>query len=100
MHPSYDTAQCLAILRRHVPVIRRRYGIRSLGIFGSYVRRQQSSNSDLDILVTFAEPPSLLRFIELENRLSDLLGIKVDLVMKDVLKPVLARRVLREQVPV
>jgi predicted nucleotidyltransferase len=54
----------------------------------------------LDILVTFSEMPSLLRFIELENDLSDRLGIKVDLVLREALKPAIGERVLHEVVPV
>ena len=44
-------------------------------------------DSDLDILVTFKEVPGLFQYIELENVISDSLGIKVDLVMEDALKP-------------
>ncbi len=60
-----------------------KYQVESLGILDSYVRGSQEPNSDLDILVTFRGSPSLLKFIELENYLSDLLGVKVDLAMKD-----------------
>jgi len=69
-------------------------------VFGSYVRSEQNMNSDLDLLVTFKEIPSLLTFIAIENYLSDLLGIKVDLVMKDSLKPKIGQRILREAIPV
>lgn len=81
-------------------VLRERYHIKSLGVFGSYVRDEQSCHSDLDLLVTFSEPPSLLEFVALENHLSDLLGVNVDLVMQDALKPHLGRRILEEVVPV
>jgi predicted nucleotidyltransferase len=59
-----------------------------------------SKDSDLDILVTFKEDPSLLTYIAIENYLSDLLGIKVDLVMKDSLKPKIGQQILREAIPV
>ena len=55
----------------------------------------QRRNSDLDILVTFEDEPSLLTFIAIENYLSDLLGVKVDLVMKDSLKPAIGKNILR-----
>ena len=58
-----------------------RYRVASLALFGSYVRRENKSDSDLDVLVSFTDPPGLVRFIQLENELTDLLGIKVDLVM-------------------
>ena len=87
-------------LRRLLPELRRQYKIASLGIFGSYVRKEQRADSDLDLLVTFDETPSLLKLIELENHLSDALGVKVDLVLKDSLKPQIGERVLAEVLPV
>ena len=50
------------------------------------------------MLVT--EPPSLLKFIALENYLTDLLGVKVDLVMQDALKPHIGQHILREVIDV
>jgi len=77
-----------------------RYHVDTLEIFGSYVRSEQKKDSDLDILVTFREDPSLLTYIAIENYLSDLLGIKVDLVMKDSLKPKIGQQILREAISV
>jgi uncharacterized protein len=65
-------------IRREMPFLVERYKVKSLGIFGSYVRRHQHAGSDLDLLVTFWEVPGLLQFIELENYLSDCLEIKID----------------------
>ena len=87
-------------LRQLLPIITERYQVKTIGIFGSFVRQEQRADSDLDLLVTFVEPPSLLRFIELENYLSDQLGVHVDLVMQDALKPALGSQILREAVPV
>ena len=53
----------------------------------------------MDLLVTLEEMPSLLTLIEMENYLSDLLGVPVDLVTKRGLKPRIGERVLREAVP-
>ena len=61
--------------------------MKSLGVFGSYVRGQQWADSDLDVLVDFSELPSLIKFIDLEDRLRELTGIEIDLVMEDGLKP-------------
>lgn len=72
------------------------YHVESLKIFGSFLRDQQTEKSDLDILVTFSEVPGLLKYIELENHLSDLIGIKVDLVMESALKSHIGERVQRE----
>jgi uncharacterized protein len=90
----------LEILRRQTPSLEERYAVATLEIFGSYVRAEQKKDSDLDILVTFRKTPGLLTFIALENYLSDLLGVKVDLVMKDSLKPKIGEYILREAIPV
>ena len=87
-------------LREELPLLAERYRVASLGLFGSYLHGTQRADSDLDILVTFSELPSLLRLVELENYLSDRLGVKVDLVLRDSLKPHIGERVLREVVPV
>jgi hypothetical protein len=65
-----------------------------------HVRRENRPDSDLDVLVTFTSTPSLIGLLELENELSDLLGIKVDLVMRDALKPRIGQRILAEVIPV
>ncbi|GAB4541653.1 MAG: nucleotidyltransferase [Anaerolineales bacterium] len=88
------------ILRQQYPMLAEQYNVATLEVFGSYVRHEQRKNSDLDILVTFSKPPSLFKFVRLENYLSDILGVKVDLVMKDSLKPVIGKNILREAVPV
>jgi predicted nucleotidyltransferase len=87
-------------LHQQLPILAERYRVKSLGLFGSYVRNEQDEGSDLDLLVTFDATPSLLKFIELENYLTDYLGIKVDLVMQDALKPRIGERILSEAVSV
>lgn len=87
-------------LSQYFPVLSEQYKVKSLALFGSYVRNEQRKDSDLDILIEYTETPDLITYIELENKLSDFLGIKVDLVMKDGLKPRLARRILEEAVPI
>lgn len=95
-----NVASLLDILRKHLPALAAQYRVKSLGLFGSYVRNEQKPTSDLDILVEFSEAPSLFEFIRLERQLSDLLGVKVDLVMRDSLKPAIGKRILKEVVPV
>jgi uncharacterized protein len=85
-------------LLQQKPLLQDRYNISTLGIFGSYIRQQQTPTSDLDLLVEFSQTPSLLKFINLENHLTDTLGIKVDLVHKPGLKPRLGQRILAEVV--
>ncbi len=84
-------------LRQHLPELEQRYQVKSLGVFGSWTRGEQRKGSDLDVLVEFGENgPTLLGFVHLENYLSELLGIKIDLVEKDTLKPGIGRRILEE----
>ena len=97
---SRETARFIYILRQHLPEISRKYSVSYLGIFGSYVRGEQEPESDLDILVEFEEAPSLFEYIRLEDYLSEILGIKVDLVMKSALKPAIGKRILEEVVAV
>ncbi|MFN3762483.1 MAG: nucleotidyltransferase family protein [Anaerolineae bacterium] len=88
----------LEILRHHKDELSEKYGVREIGIFGSYVRGEQTEASDIDILVEF-EPGarvSLLDFVNLEGYLSALLGVRVDLVERSALKPRIGRRVLAE----
>ncbi len=73
-----------------------RFGVRRIGIFGSYVRGEQDRNSDLDMLVDIQRPVGLVKFIKLENYLSDILEIKVDMVTKKALKPYIGREILKE----
>jgi uncharacterized protein len=90
-----------AILQKILPDLQQHYSVRSLGVFGSYVRGEHTPDSDLDILVEF-DPTAqfgLLKFCELENYLSDQLGLPVDLVEKNALKPVIGQRILREILP-
>ena len=72
------------------------YGVAEIGIFGSLVRGEASSESDIDILVEFNRPVGFFKFLELEERLSEWLGRKVDLVTKAALKPHIGRRILNE----
>lgn len=85
--------------RRELPRLRRQYAVRSLGMFGSYVRGEHSRLSDLDILVDFSEVPGMLKFLDLERDLSRIAGVPVDLVQKDALKPAIGKRILEEVVP-
>ena len=95
-----DLEKIISKLKQELPKIETKYHVSTLEIFGSYVRNEQKSNSDIDILVTFTKAPSLFKFIELEDYLSEVLGIKVDLVMKNALKPNIGKRILSESQPI
>jgi len=86
------------ILAEHRDELRREHKIVEIGIFGSFIRGEQKRKSDIDILVKFDEPVSLLDLVGAENYLSDLLGIKVDLVPKEDVRPELKKSILREVV--
>lgn len=79
-------------------LLKNKYKIIRLGIFGSYIRGEQQSGSDVDVLIDYDKAPSLIELIEIENMLSDLLGLKVDLVTSKGLKPQLRQRILDEVV--
>ena len=100
MASTLSLEKILEVLRQQIPMLAERYGVETLEVFGSYVRSEQKRDSDLDVLVAFKEDPSLLTYIAIENYLSDLLGIKVDLVMKDSLKPKIGERILSAAIPV
>jgi predicted nucleotidyltransferase len=80
------------------PDLKERFKVKTIGLFGSYVKGEQKDTSDLDVLVDFYEPISLFRFIELEDFLTQQLGVKVDLVMRDALKPRIKNNILSEAI--
>ena len=84
------------ILKDYKSVLEEKYNVYSLGIFGSYVKNEQADDSDVDILVDFTAPISLFEFIDMEEELSKLLHIKVDLVSRKALKPYIGERILSE----
>ncbi len=85
-------------IKKSLPVLRNRYKVREIGLFGSYLRGDQKKKSDVDILVDFERTVSLFEFMALEGELSKLTGKKVDLVMKTALKPRIGKRILDEVV--
>lgn len=95
-----NLSDLLKTLRSHLPMVEDRYHIETLEVFGSFARAEERKISDLDLLVTFSELPGLLTFIALENELSDILGVKVDLVLKDALKPAIGERIIQEAIRV
>jgi predicted nucleotidyltransferase len=83
-------------LRELMPVLKERYKVETLEIFGSYVRGQQTEKSDVDLLVTFRAPYSLWELIDAERFLRRKLHVRVDLVPKDSVKSGLKDRILSE----
>ena len=74
----------------------RALGVRRLGVFGSFVRGQQTSNSDVDLLVEFeAGAKTFDHFMGLAFLLEDLLGRRVEIVTPEALSPHIGPRILR-----
>ena len=88
------------IMEKQKEVYRKQYKVKELSIFGSYVRQEQKETSDLDILVEFDKPVSLLFLVSFENYLTDTLGVKVDLVPKKDLRKELKDFIINEAIPV
>lgn len=90
--------EIIEILKKQKPAIRERYSVCKIGIFGSYVRGEQKKKSDVDVLVEFEKPISLLKLVNLENFLGDSIGTKVDVVPKEDIRRELKERILGEVV--
>ena len=85
-----------SIIRDEKPILRYRFKVKEIGIFGSFVRGEQKDTSDLDLLIDFEEPPGLIRYVGLQNYLSDKIGERVDLITKSGLKPRISGHILKE----
>ena len=91
-----DIEDIKRILLQHKTELKKRFRVKTIGVFGSYVRGEQKRQSDVDVLVEFEEPVGLFEFMDLEMYLTDLLGVKVDLVSKKALKPHIGEHILKE----
>jgi len=86
-------------IRNKIKPILTKNGITKAGLFGSFVRNENSANSDIDILVKIEKEISLLDFVGIKLELEEALGMKVDLVEYDAIKPALKKYILSEEVP-
>lgn len=84
------------IIKDHLAELHNNYAVSEIGIFGSYVRNEQTPQSDVDILVQFSKPIGFVAFMQLEERLQELLGTNIDLVTRGALKPKIGSRILKE----
>ncbi len=85
-------------INKNKRLLKEKYSVKSIGVFGSAVKNAVGKDSDIDILVEFFEVPDIFEFIELEGFLTNLLGAKVDLVTKRALKPLIKDAILNETV--
>lgn len=81
------------LIRPHMGELKKKYNVSSLAMFGSYVRGDQTPESDVDMLVDFDGPIGFFKFIELERELSNIIARKVDLVSRGGIKPMIYERV-------
>lgn len=88
------------ILKKHKSIVEKRFKVKEIGIFGSYIRGEQKDISDIDILVEFYEPIGFFAFLDLEEYLTGLFNSKVDLVSKKALKPRIGKYILQEMISV
>lgn len=91
-------APIIRVLRRELPRLTKKYKIRSLGVFGSFVRGEQKPTSDLDVLVEFQETNDFSDHLGLEEELSRRFGIKVEVVENEFLKPYVGKHIRRQVV--
>jgi hypothetical protein len=89
-------------LREMMPELADRFGVATLGLFGSRVRGDHRPDSDLDVLVEFRSDarPSLFTLSELVLTLEERLGVPVDIALRKNLKPLLQPGILQEEVRV
>lgn len=95
-------AQIQQILEAQKPYLHAKYGVKVIGVFGSYVRNEQRPDSDVDILIELERPSriSLIGLVELEDYLSETLGVQVDIALKKNLRKRIGKRILDEVVPI
>ncbi len=95
-----ELQEILAALREEMPNLEKTYHVKGLGVFGPFARGTNRPGSTLNLLVDYRNLPTLFGLMELEDHLSDLLGVKVDLGPRESLKAYCKERILREEVPV
>jgi uncharacterized protein len=92
--------QILKIIANHREELSTEFGVKSLALFGSVVRDESTPASDVDLLVEFdGRPVGLFHLSRTQHYLESILGVpKVDLVLRDSIKPALKERILREAI--
>lgn len=76
-------------------VLQEQYGIEKIGYFGSYARNEQKETNDLDIIIEAGKPIGL-EFSDVKYYLEEQLGVSIDLVTTNALKPQLKDQILKE----
>ena len=75
----------IELLGQHLPALRQKYLLKSIALFGSYVRDEQHADSDIDLLVEFTQPVGM-EIVDLAMELEEILGQRVDLITYNAIK--------------
>ncbi len=90
--------EILTALREELPYLKKKFNVKTIGLFGSYVRDEQTEKSDLDMLVDFEKPIGFFKLINLEEYIAEKLGTKVEVVtpgaLKERIKPYIMRDIV------
>lgn len=84
------------VIRENLPELHSTYKVSKIGVFGSFARGEAKETSDVDVLVEFNQRVGLFHFIELQERLSKMLGRKVDMGEPEAIKPMIKDTILQE----
>jgi hypothetical protein len=96
---NYTKEDITKIMNRKRDILKK-YGIRKISLFGSYIRNEQQDSSDIVFLVEFVSPISIFQHVHLMNELEQLFGRKVEVVSVKALRPILRENILKEAVEV
>ena len=88
--------EIIKILRKGLPYVRRKYDVKSIALFGSYAREEQTEKSDIDLLVEFEKPIDFFTLVELEEYLKEKLGVKIEVVTPNALKEGIKSYVMKD----
>ena len=93
-----QTTPTIDQIRANLLPVLLKHGIKRAGVFGSLVRGEMTSDSDIDLLVEIDQPISLLGVVRISRELEEAIGRKVDLVEYRAIKPRIKQRILSEEV--
>lgn len=86
----------MELILEHLPELRETYKVSRIGVFGSFARGEANESSDVDILVEFSQTVGLFHFLELQQRLSEIVERRVDLGEPESIKPLIKDSILVE----
>lgn len=92
--------EIIEAIKKRKKVLQEKYKVKEIGIFGSYVRGEQTEKSDVDILVDFYELPDIFNLLKLERSLRGTLKCRVDVVRKQAIRKELRDQILSEAIKI